>query len=74
MLVSSLTSAMNSLADGKLSYLPARTALSSLDELAGLSTQDSIFLWKLASNPSVLARQLMLANIRQLNPEHHNKL
>lgn len=52
MLVSSLTSAMNSLADGKLSYLPARTALSSLDELAGLSTQDSILLWKLASNPS----------------------
>lgn len=74
MLVSSLTSAMNSLADGKLSYLPARTALSSLDELAGLSTQDSILLWKLASNPSVLARQLMLANIRQLKPEHHNKL
>lgn len=52
MLVSSLISAMNSLADGKLSYLPARTALSSLDELAGLSTQDSILLWKLASNPS----------------------
>lgn len=67
MLVSSLTSAMNSLADGKLSYLPARTALSSLDELAGLSTQGSIFLWKLAIH-------LMLANIRQLKPEHHNKL